>query len=145
MKSIIVRQIKNKKEYEAVISIRKKVFVQEQNVPVNMEFDSYDIKSKHIIVLFNDKPIGCARLRFYDNKIRLERIALLKKYRNKGFGKELLEYLIEYAKKKKIKHVAIHAQSYLKNYYKRFGFKVSGKPFKEAGIPHVMMFLELRK
>ena len=79
VKDLRIRLIRDKKEFEQVLKIREQVFVKEQDVPKDMECDEYEHDSKHVIVLFKDKPIGCARIRFIDKKARLERIALLKK------------------------------------------------------------------
>jgi predicted GNAT family N-acyltransferase len=99
MKNLKIRLVKNKEELDAVFKIRKTVFVKEQNVPVSLEIEGYEKKSKHVIILLQGKPIGCSRIRTIGKKIKLERIAVLKKYRNKGIGKRLIKYLINYSKK----------------------------------------------
>lgn len=138
---IKIRLIKNKKELEDVLRIREIVFIRGQKVQKNIERDKFDKISKHLIVLYKKKPIGCARIRLIGKKAKLERIALLKKYRGKGFGKNIVNYLIKYCKKKDIKVVYMNSQYYLMNYYKKFGFKTRGKSFMEAGIKHIEMYL----
>lgn len=143
-----IRLTKSKKEFEEVLKIRKIVFVKGQKVPVDIEIDGLDDKSKHVIVKYEDKTIGTARIRFFDNKSKIERLAILKKYRGKGLGerekKKTFQYVINYCKrkKKKINEIVIHAQYYLKNFYLKFGFKARGKKFKEAGIDHIEMYLK---
>ena len=92
-------------------------------------------------LFYKNEPIGCARIRLIGKKAKLERIALLKKYRGKGFGKNIVNYLIKYCKKKNIKGIYMNSQYYLMNYYKKFGFKTRGKTFMEAGIKHIEMYL----
>jgi len=132
-----VKKVENKEELQKVFDIRKKVFIKEQNVPENIEMDSYDKTSKHFIAYLDDIAIGCARIRKNDY-IKLERIAIIKKYRNKGYGKKLTEWLIKYCNHKKI---VIHSQIYAADFYEKFGFKRVGDIFDEAGITHIKMTL----
>ncbi|MBS3113660.1 GNAT family N-acetyltransferase [Candidatus Woesearchaeota archaeon] len=139
--NIQIRLIKNKKELEQVFRIREIIFIREQKVQKNIERDEFDKISKHVIILYKNKPVGCARIRLIGKKAKLERIALLKGYRGRGFGKNIVNYLIKYCKKKDIKEICMNSQYYLKNYYKKFGFKTRGKTFMEAGIKHIEMYL----
>ena len=141
MDNLVIRLIRDKKEFDQVIEIRKQVFVKEQNVPYDLEVDRLDPEAEHFIVFFNEKPIGCARI-FTKKGCKLERIAVLKTYRNKGYGKELTKYLIQYCKNKGFKEIYLHSQTYVSDFYKKLGFKERGDTFLEAGIEHVEMYLE---
>jgi len=137
-----VKKVNTKETLNQVFSIRKKVFIDEQKVPIEIEMDEFDRTSEHFIAYLNKKPIGCARIR-YNDFAKLERIAILKEHRNKGYGTQLTEYLIQYCKNKKIRKIVIHSQMYILDFYKRFGFKPVSEPFDEAGIKHIKMILEL--
>ena len=139
MNKLVIREIKNKKELKKVLEIRTEVFVKGQNVSETLEIDGEDDKATHIIVLLNNKPIGCARIRFLNNKAKLERIAILESYRGKRYGKELVQFLIKFCLDKKVKEIYMHAQYYLKKFYSNLGFKEQGEIFEEAGIKHVEM------
>lgn len=141
MEGLKIRLIKNKKELEEVFNIRNIVFGKEQNISREIDFDGLDNKSKQIIVFYKNKIIGCARIRFIGNKAKLERIAILKKYRGRGFGLTIMHYLIKYTKKRKTKEIYFHAQNYSKIFYEKCGFKVTGKPFKEVEIKHIKMHM----
>ena len=136
------RLVKNKKDLKNVFNIRKIIFIKEQGVNREIERDKFDNIAKHVIVLLKNKPIGCARIRFVGKKAKLERIAILKKHRGKGFGKLIVNYLIEYCKNKNVKGIYMNSQYYLKGYYGRLGFKPKGKTFMEAGIKHIKMYLK---
>ena len=136
-----IELVKNKKDLEHVFKIRETVFIKEQKVPKDIERDDFDSIAKHFVVFYRNKPIGCARISFINKKVKLERIALLKKYRGKGFGKIITEYLIEYCKKKNVKEIFMHSQYYLKDFYNKCGFKIRGKTFMEADIKHIEMYL----
>lgn len=137
-----IRLIKNKKERNKVFKIRYLVFVKGQNVPIELEMDKYDKTAKHIIAFYGKNVVGCGRIRFKGKKAKLERIAILKKYRGKGFGKEIVRYMIKYCKRRKVKEIMMYAQHYLKKFYGNLGFKVRGKIFTEAGIKHIEMYMK---
>ena len=137
--NIEIKLAENKKELNQIFRIREIVFIKEQNVPKGIEMDEFDTTSKHFIVLHNTKPIGCARIRFTNKKAKLERIAILKKYRGKGFGKILMDYLIDYYEDNDATDIFMNSQFYLKDYYKKFGFEPRGKTFMEASIKHIEM------
>lgn len=145
MKDLKIRLVKNKREYGEVLRIRLNVFVKEQKVPREIEIDEYENTSKHFIAFYRGKPIGCGRLRFLKGKAKFERIAVLKRYRNKGFGTRILMYMVNYAKRKNPKEIYMHAQYYLREYYKKLGFRPVGKIFYEAGIKHIKMHLVSKK
>lgn len=140
MSDLKIRLIKNSSEYNDIVKIRTIVFVKEQKVPRDIEMDEHENTSKHFIAFYRGKPVGCGRLRFTEGKAKLERIAVLKRYRNKGFGTQILMYIVNYAKRKNSKEIYIHAQYYLKDYYKKLGFRPVGKIFYEAGIKHIKMY-----
>jgi predicted GNAT family N-acyltransferase len=138
-----IKKIKNKGDLKKVIDIRKNIFVKEQNVPLDIEIDGLDPEAEHFIAYLDDEPIGCARVRA-DNRIaKLERIAILKKYRCKGFGTKLTKFLIDYCKKKDFQEIILHSQTYVSDFYKKIGFKSRGKTFFEADIEHMEMYLDI--
>lgn len=141
MEKIKIRLVKNKKELENIFKIREIVFIKEQKVAENIEKDKFDRTAKHFILLYKNKPVGCARIRFVDRKAKLERIAVLKSSRGKGFGKMIVNYMVNYCKNKNVKEIVMNSQYYLKDYYKKFGFKPRGKTFMEAGIKHIEMYM----
>ena len=132
---------KTKKKLEQVIAIRKQVFVKEQKVPLDIELDGLDDKAEHVVAYLVGEPIGCARIRF-NTYAKLERIAILEKYRGRGFGRQLTDFLIEYCKQKDVDEVCLHSQTNVTDFYKKLGFKIRGKPFFEADIEHVEMYIE---
>jgi len=138
---LTIRLIKNKQELEQVFRIRKIVFVKGQNVPVELELNSLDDEAKHIIVKYGNKPIGTARVRFFGDRAKVERLAVLKKHRGKGIGRRALKYAIDYCKRKGVKEVILHAQYYAKEFYEKLGFKERGKRFMEANIEHIEMYM----
>jgi len=143
MKKLQIKKVTSKNELEQVLQIRKKVFIEEQKVPVEIEMDEFDETAEHFIAYLDKEPVGCGRIRYNNDFAKLERIAITKNHRKKGYGTQLTNYLIQYCKEKKIRKIVIHSQRYVLDFYRRFGFKIVGEPFDEAGIKHVKMILGL--
>lgn len=143
MNNLKIRIVKNKKELNKVIEIRKNVFIEEQKVPLDLELDGLDSESEHVIAYLDDEPIGCARIRT-NKHAKLERIAIIEKHRGKGFGRQLTDFLINYCKQKDFDEIRLHSQTYVSDFYKKHGFKIIGKSFYEAGIEHMEMYMKIR-
>jgi predicted GNAT family N-acyltransferase len=121
--------------------VREKVFIGEQGVPRELEWDEWDERSEHAIACdAKGRAIGTARL-VPDG--RIGRMAVLAEWRRRGVGAALLETLIALARERSMPRVALHAQTHAAGFYRRFGFNERGGEFSEAGIAHVEMTLEL--
>jgi len=136
-----IRVIINKKEIVEALKIREEVFIKGQGVEKSREQDGLDDISTHVSAYIKGTAIGWPRIRFLESKAKLERIAVLKEFRNQGIGGEILNFMISFCLKKGIKNIVLHAQYYAKNFYKKFGFKEYGEIFQDAGIDHVEMIL----
>ena len=135
-----IQLVKTKKEYKDILEIRKKVFVEEQNVPLNIEID-HEEDSKHVICFIDQLAVGTGRWRKTKNGIKLERFAVLTDFRNKGIGKEIVNFILSEISSNNT--IYLHAQEAVVNFYKKLGFKVSGKKFYEADILHSKMIYSL--
>ncbi|KPK17457.1 MAG: hypothetical protein AMJ67_13375 [Betaproteobacteria bacterium SG8_41] len=120
-------------------AIRLRVFVEEQHVPLELEWDGEDERCEHALACAPDQtPVGTGRL-LPDG--RIGRLAVLPDWRGRGAGSALLEYLMELAREKGFNVVRLHAQTRATAFYARHGFKAHGDEFMDAGIPHVEMSL----
>jgi len=118
--------------------IRQKVFVEEQKVDPKLEYDEFEKESQFYMLFVDEQPAGTARWRHTEKGIKLERFAVLKEYRNKGYGSELLKDVMKDIVPLK-KTIYLHSQLKAVNYYQRIGFKAEGPQFLEANIWHYMM------
>jgi predicted GNAT family N-acyltransferase len=126
--------------------IRKAVFVEEQGVPLEDEFDEFDNlngQCEHILVYYEEKPVGTGRLRWVDEFGKLERICILEPYRKFGLGKVIITALEEIAQERGTKKVKLHGQTQAEGFYKKLGYQTSSSVFIEDGIPHYLMTKEL--
>lgn len=78
--------------------IREEVFIKEQNVPQELEFDGLDRNSTLVVGYLKSKPIACGRYRLVDNYVKVERVAILPEYRGKHYGQEIMEFIEEQIK-----------------------------------------------
>ena len=131
-------------ELPEVFELRRQVFVREQGISENLVFDGHDREALHLVVKDGERVIGSTRVRFLaDNQAKLERMAVLKRYRRKGIGREMLLFLDTVWKDKQVQQVIIHAQLEVVPFYKLCGFDELGLPFQEAGIKHIKMRKQL--
>jgi len=127
---------------EPLSSVRRKVFIEEQQVPEALEWDEFDPVSIHILVTDdNDTPVATGRMKTDGH---IGRMAVLKEHRNQGVGTAILQQLINYAIQQDLKKVYLHAQVSALTFYEKQGFKVYSDEFMDAGIPHKSMQLDLQ-
>lgn len=116
--------------------IRRRVFIEEQSVPEELEWDGLDNDCIHILVRDdNNEPLATARIL---NNGHIGRMAVLKPYRYQGIGSAMLDRLIEHCQDHKLK-AHLDAQTAATGFYERKGFTIIGEMFMDAGIPHKHM------
>lgn len=138
-----VRKVVNKSELQQVFKIREEVFIKEQEVDPEEEFDEYEQTSTHFLAISEKGvPCGTARWRATDCGIKLERFAVLKSYRNTGIGQSIIRAIlndIEEDPNVSQQKIYLHAQVTAIDFYKKFDFEVIGDEFMECGIRHYTM------
>lgn len=125
---------------DALQAIRQIVFINEQHVPVELEWDGLDADCIHVLAFSGEKIIGTARL-LLDGHIG--RMAVLKSWRKQGVGSAMLQRLLVEIRHRGIQHVVLNAQLTAAGFYRHFGFQAEGEEFMDAGIPHIRMVLEI--
>lgn len=137
---ISVIKIRKQEEKDLAFAIRRRVFVEEQEVDASEEYDDDDEKSTHFLAYCEGVACGTARWRFKDQGIiKLERFAVDSAYRGKGVGAALVKAVLEDLP---LAHkVMMHAQLHAIPFYLKQGFETYGPEFEEAGIKHFAMKL----
>ncbi|AWF81133.1 GNAT family N-acetyltransferase [Microbulbifer sp. A4B17] len=125
---------------DAIRSIRQAVFVQEQQVPADLEWDDQEETSQHFLVYRKTIPVATGRL---TQGGKIGRMAVQKSSRGLGIGAQLLQAICEQAQKQNFQRVHLHAQQHAQGFYLQAGFEVEGNVFNEAGIPHIKMVRSL--
>jgi predicted GNAT family N-acyltransferase len=126
---------------EQAFAIRRKVFVEEEGVDANLEYD-HEEEAHHYLLSLGGKALATARWRETDNGIKLERFAVLPEFRNRGFGSIILKEVLNDVRQLG-KTVYLHSQLRAVPFYERHGFIKDGGIFYEAGIGHY--YMKLRK
>lgn len=141
---IQVFHITNGQQQKEAFRIRDEVFVQEQCVPSEEEYDEYEETSRHFLAHAEGTPCGTARWRFTDKGIKLERFAVLKEFRSRRAGSALVQAVLEDVKHHpqfKNQTIYLHAQVTAMPLYAKFGFQPVGDMFLECDIQHYKMKL----
>ena len=126
---------KTQKEITDNFFVRGMVFVVEQNIDYEIEFDGLDGESVLFVAYIDHLPVGAARL--YKNKVG--RVATLKEYRKRGVASAIMETIEKYAKENSIHELMLNAQAYIKDFYLHRNYIPQGQMFKEANIDHIKM------
>lgn len=140
--SYSVRTASWEQDCDRLRPIREEVFILEQNVPVELEWDGEDEDALHLLAESQaGECIGTARM-LADGHIG--RVAVLKPWRGRGVGSELMRSMLEAARKRGLKIAFLDAQVNAIGFYEQFGFHAEGEIFMDAGIPHRHMTLSLK-
>ncbi|WP_442108566.1 GNAT family N-acetyltransferase [Pseudomonas sp. NUPR-001] len=142
MNKIRVRLADWHKDNADIRRIREAVFIAEQCVPPELEWDADDDSAVHFLAMEGDYAIGTARL-LADGQIG--RVSVLKDWRGLKVGDALMQAVIVEAQNRDLKQQMLSAQVQATPFYERLGFKVVSEEFLEAGIPHVDMVRESRE
>lgn len=138
---LLIKQVENEYELDHCLFVRKAVFVNEQGVPLDEEYDEWDNASTtipHIIVYDGETPVATSRLRVVEGVAKLERICVLQEYRKYGVGKMLVDHMEQLAREQGLTQAKLHGQTQAAAFYERLGYVQSSDIFLESDIPHVL-------
>lgn len=138
---IKVSLINSAEDIHASRQIREEVFVVEQRVPPEIEYDEYEESATHIIAKIDGKPVGTARWRVTDSGQKLERFAVLKSARRMGVGAALVNFVLDQIGETETAY--LNSQISAMDFYSSLGFEATGPVFYEADIPHRKMIRKL--
>ena len=125
--------------------VRTEVFVQEQRIPAELEWDEADTTAVHALAVNRlGQAVGCGRLLQHAPGVaKIGRMAVSRVLRSSGVGRDILQILMQAAAQRGDHEVCLHAQRSAEGFYARQGFVPRGEPFDEAGIAHIDMFKRL--
>lgn len=141
MDGIVVKLVETEEEMEAAIGVRFRVFVGEQQVPVEEELDELDATATHAIAIREGQVVGTGRVLYgnEDTAARIGRMAVDAQWRRQGIGGRILKFLEEEATAQGVDTYVLNAQEYVKEFYAARGYVQQGGTFMEVDIPHVVM------
>jgi len=137
MAEFVVEQVTWHEAEASLRLIREAVFMQEQRVPEELEWDGEDERALHLLAIDPaGKPVGCARI-LRDGHIG--RMAVLRPWRGRGIGQRLLQAALDVVATLGRHEAFLDAQTHAIAFYERLGFVAEGAEFMDAGIPHRQM------
>jgi predicted GNAT family N-acyltransferase len=146
--------------FDDALAIRTRVFVEEQDVPMDREVDGLDGEATHFL-LSDPEPVATARVRPHEREasasdrpngdqreprggaLKVERVAVLADHRGAGYGRAVMDAVEAYARREGYDEVVLHAQVPVVAFYERLGYTAEGEEFEDAGIPHRTMWKSL--
>ncbi|MFJ5830299.1 GNAT family N-acetyltransferase [Streptomyces sp. NPDC093089] len=145
-----VREAAEPGDREACFAVRREVFVEEQGVPQELEYDTYDATAVHVLAVRADgMPLGTGRLLHGADAVgrtggdasvgSLGRLAVAKAARGLGVGAALVRAVEDVARERGLTAVDLHAQTQALGFYERLGYTAYGPEFPDAGMPHRAM------
>ena len=137
--SVSIKIVESPEEFDQCFRIRTTVFVEEQEVPLELEMDEYDAVATHFLLRDGETPLATARLVDKYGLAKIGRVAVLKEARGRGLGLLLMQAVIEEAKHRGFTESVLDAQTYAVPFYARLGYVAEGEEFDDAGIPHFLM------
>jgi len=124
----------------AALEIRREVFIEEQDVPEDLELDGKDGESTHFLARLDGDAAGTARLRAYgDGVAKVERVAVREPLRGEGWGRRITVVVESHAREAGYERVRLAAQVPVVGFYERPGYDIVSGEFEDAGIPHRSM------
>jgi predicted GNAT family N-acyltransferase len=139
--SISVTRIDTNGELETCFAIRREVFVEEQNVSAEEEYDGLDPECLHYLLTVDGAPMATSRMRLLDGKAKVQRVAVRKLGRGTGLGLALMRKMLDDARAEGCVKAVLSSQTYAIPFYERLGFIAHGPEYLDAGIPHRDMTL----
>ena len=140
MENLIYKLVTSDRELQGALDVRREVFVEEQGISEDLEYDGNDSNALHVVVKDGERVIATARVQFpTSGQAKIERMAVLKTFRHKGIGGGMMAFLDEELENRQVEQVILHAQCAVAAFYRSCGFEESGLPFLEAGIKHIEM------
>ena len=138
--NVNITQVSWHKAENYLREVRQVVFVEEQAVAPDFEWDDLDAGAIHILALSDNQPIACLRIIDYH---KIGRMAVLKEWRGMGLGSALLLEAVAVCKNYGSKSIHLSAQTHAIEFYRKAGFKVTSVEYCDVQIPHVDMQLDL--
>ena len=138
---IDVKIVKSPSEKELVLTIRKDVFIRGLNIPKHLEIDENENVATYVLAYMKNNPVGTARWRKTKKGVKLERFAVLDKYRSNGIGAKITKFILNNLKE--TQPIYLFAQESAIKFYEKLGFKSIGNLFEEVGIKHQKMIYDL--
>jgi predicted GNAT family N-acyltransferase len=141
LENITIKQVSWQQAEAHLRQVRTIVFIQEQSVTPEFEWDEIDSTAVHLLAIHKEEAIGCLRIIHHE---KIGRMAVLKPWRGIGVGNRLLKEAIEICRQQGRKQIVLSAQTHAIHFYQQAGFEITSGEYTDVHIPHVDMRLTLK-
>ena len=135
--------VRSPEDQAQAYAVRVLVYVGEQRCPWAEEFDGNDYTATQIVGRVNGEPVATARIRWFAEFAKLERLAIRAEFRGGGYGHDLLRFMMGLAQRKGYSTLYLHAQARLAPFYRGYGFEVVGERFAFSDHDYLEMVATL--
>jgi len=129
----------NDLDFKKIRDIRKIVFFNELSISESELFDNYDNSCDHFLIFDGKNTVGSVRIIKFKKKLKLERMAILKEFRGKNYGRNCISEIKEYYTTLGFSEIFLDSIFSIRDFYKKCGFIEKGKKFQRVGIDHIRM------
>ncbi|MGG4453152.1 GNAT family N-acetyltransferase [Brevibacillus porteri] len=144
-----IQRVTTEQELADALSVRRIVFIEEQEVPEELEIDEHDNLDGgtiHFVAYRDGEPVGASRVRTYAPGVgKIERVAVAKTERGTGLGRQIMLAMEELAKQHGYDSLKLNAQTQAQRFYEKLGYEPFGDLFDDAGIEHIAMVKSIRE
>lgn len=138
-RDISYKVVESDQDRRTAFEIRRLVFVVEQNVAEEIEYDEYEASAIHYLALLAGEAVAAARAVIYGDWGKIGRVAVLREHRGKGIGIGITRFVEDDLRKRGLTKFFLHAQTWVQEFYAKLGYVSEGEIFQEADIDHVKM------
>jgi predicted GNAT family N-acyltransferase len=124
---------------QLAMALRREVFIHEQKVPAEEEFDATDLTCTHVVAVVDGNIAGTLRLIFMPEHVKIGRVAVQQLLRGRGIARDMMRFAMDFARARGESRFYLAAQVDKLGFYERFGFKAFGEEFEDGGMPHRAM------
>jgi predicted GNAT family N-acyltransferase len=121
------------------LNLRRRVFVDEQHVPIEIERDEYDAGATHVVAVAEGNVVGVARIVFLPEHAKIGRVAVEAAHRGRGIARAMMDFSMALIRARGESRVYLTSQLDKVGLYEKFGFVAFGEEYTEGGIPHRRM------
>lgn len=140
LSQVSIQQVTWQVSEQELRAVRTPVFIEEQLVTSEFEWDEIDADAVHLLATYENQPVACLRIIQYQ---KIGRMAVLKAWRGIGLGALLLQEAVNICKNHGSIYIRLSAQTYAIDFYRKAGFKQISEEYCDVDIPHVDMQLDL--
>ncbi|SFS30709.1 GNAT family N-acetyltransferase [Marininema halotolerans] len=134
-----IRVVETEDDRMKTFLVRGIVYMHGQQCPYREEFDRNDSSATQILGTVGEEPVLTARIRYFGGFVKFERLGIREEYRGKGYGHQLIQFMMEFAEKKGYRRFYLHAQTRLEEFYQQYGFKRVGDTFNFSDHGYIEM------